>query len=753
VSGRPVRAARGPLLLASALLALILSCAATSVARADAPDAARLSARFARQLVPEAPLASTHDSVSAVAIEVSAQATQDEPVTITVLGESETTSALFVYVSTNNGCATQPDGNGGTELSGAGGDPLGVGYFEESYKFTPASVATYTVCAYVDEAEADPPSAVAEETFVAARPTASALVRISANPTQDVPVTITVSGESEVARKLFVYVSTASTCGADPADEAATELSSAGGEAIAAGTFEQSYKFTPASVATYTVCAYVDEAAGATPDATGDNSFAAALPTASLSIRVSADATQDVPATITVSGESEVARKLFVYVSTASGCPSEPAGDGGTELSSAAGEAVGAGTFETSYKFTPASVATYTVCAYVDEAAGAVPDAVGDHSFVVVSPTFSLSMEVSAEATQDVPATITVSGESEVARRLFVYVGTHDLCEADPAGNVGAAPLSSGGEAIAAGDFKKSYSYTPGGATAYTVCAYVDESEGAPPDATGILTFTSVTLQEIAEAEERAGLVKAEEERTANEAAEAQAGAAQQAAARAAQEAAARAAQEAAAKAAQEAATKAAEAGLKAALAARIKAARERPVARLEVKPLARNGHTSAHPGYTTLDVTTSPYAFVTVELTRFRRKTMQIEWGEHPTAAAEEIPWSCRSPGGTYRYTVTARTDVGKKLVRSGSFAPASPGRCHALQRDEADSSERGQDQAKERSAREYEQEVIKKDAAERERQEREEEACRQNGGTPTIVLLPAGPPWICEAPAGETL
>jgi hypothetical protein len=374
----------------------------------------------------------------------------------------------------------------------------------------------------------------------------------------------------------------------------------------------------------------------------------------------------------------------------------------------------------------------------------------------------AISIEVSANATEGEPLVVTVSGESETTSELFVYVIAQSGCQAEPAQNDGTELSSAGGEAVGVGGFEKSYSFTPGPVASYTVCAYVAESEDAIPEAAGTSSFANTTLQDIAEAQERATKAVSEEERAAKGKAEGEAAAAQELATREAQEAAATAAAEAAAKAAAstaaaEAAAKAAagqaEAELRAVQAAKVKQARAKPVARLTVAAVAHNGDTTAHPGYTTINVTTSPYAFVDVELARGKRHTTRIEWGEHPAAVAQEIPWSCSSPGGTYRYTVTARTDVGKKLTRSGSFAPVSAVRCHTLQRREGSLNKHRQETARERSAHAFEEEVVRRDTLEREEQEREEDTCRQEGGTPTIVLLPGGPPWLCEGPRGGAL
>jgi hypothetical protein len=590
-------------------------------------------------------------------------------------------------------------------------------------------------------------------------------IAVSANPTQDEPVAITVAGEAEAARRLFVYVSASDVCASEPASNTGgEELSSSGGEELNEGSFEKSYEYTPASIGSYSVCAYISETEVAVPDATAEESFEVARPTGSASIAVSASPTQDRPVTITVSGETEVARKLFVYIDDAGhGCEAEPADEsGGTWLSISGGEALAAGSFNASYKYTPASVVVYTICVYIGEAEAAAPDATAEESFEAARPTGSASIQVSANPTRNEPVAITVSGETEVARRLFVYISSAgNGCESIPEAEreAGREELSrEHGEALAAGAFQVTYRYTPEFIGTYTLCAFVDETEATTPTASAAASFTSSPSP--LEVEERAAKVKAEEER-AKAAREAE-GAASEAAVRAAQEAAARAAREAAAAASQEAVARAAhqaaeraaaEAAAAAAQAAKLKAARGKPVTRLTVSAVAHDGASLAHPGYTSLVVTTSPFAFVTVRLTRNGHKTVRREWGEQPSAVAAEISWSCHHPGGTYLYTVTAWTSVGRKLSKRGRFAPVSATRCRQLEGQEANAGEHGRAQAKEREAREYDEALERREAAEHEERERQESTCRSEGGTPTIIVGSEGATWICEAPGGGTL
>src|SRR5580692_3157695 len=104
-------------------------------------------------------------------------------------------------------------------------------------------------------------------------------ISTSASPTQGEPVTVTVSGRTEQARKLYVYVSSEYTfCASTPYSEAnnygASPLSSSSGDPISAGSFSKAYTYTPSATNTkYQLCAYIDEGSSATPNATAETSF------------------------------------------------------------------------------------------------------------------------------------------------------------------------------------------------------------------------------------------------------------------------------------------------------------------------------------------------------------------------------------------------------------------------------------------------------------------------------------------------
>jgi hypothetical protein len=188
------------------------------------------------------------------------------------------------------------------------------------------------------------------------------------------------------------------------------------------------------------------------------------------------------------------------------------------------------------------------------------------------------------------------------------------------------------------------------------------------------------------------------------------------------------------------------------ALAVRTKALGE-PVQQLSVKIIghpAQNCHPLActaghHPGYTTLKVTTAPFAYITIKLARYGQRTENYELGPESTHLTLTVPWSCSSPGGTYRYTVMAHSNVGPILVRRGSFRAVSIARCHELKRQEAES--------RARSEREYREGLTRSREAERARLKQWESNCRALGDAPAVLHIEGGIVHVCRTPEGYTI
>jgi len=103
------------------------------------------------------------------------------------------------------------------------------------------------------------------------------------------------------------------------------------------------------------------------------------------------------------------------------------------------------------------------------------------------------------------------------------------------------------------------------------------------------------------------------------------------------------------------------------------------PATALAVKVSQHPRNSAKAPGHTTILVSASPYAHVTIVLDHHQGTIhSQLEPG---LSRAVEIAWSCRRPATTYHYAVTAAGGSGAPLSRKGSFrVPLSAAKCRAL-------------------------------------------------------------------------
>jgi hypothetical protein len=109
------------------------------------------------------------------------------------------------------------------------------------------------------------------------------------------------------------------------------------------------------------------------------------------------------------------------------------------------------------------------------------------------------------------------------------------------------------------------------------------------------------------------------------------------------------------------------------------------PLTRLSVRASSRAGARSTRPGRTLLRVTATAWAHVRISLRRSgRERVMRFRWNASPTRSLR-VDWSCRLPGGRYRYRVVATDDDGRRLTRTGSFSTVTRSRCKAMRRRES--------------------------------------------------------------------
>jgi hypothetical protein len=251
----------------------------------------------------------------------------------------------------------------------------------------------------------------------------------------------------------------------------------------------------------------------------------------SIALSTSAAPTEDVPMTITASGEADGSHRLFVYVGEAffSQCAALPAHAEGAALAGVSGEALGVGNYTLHYSYTPGLDQTLTTdraCGYLDTEPSNVPDATVSDIFTFSLPSASVSFEVHPNPTiQNQSVNITASGTTEVARNLYVYVdhlGRDCTFIAENEAQQGGEPLADG-QALNPGSYVEHYAYTPTYAplaqNSYSLCGYVAPSAGSSfPDARESASFTVSSLQSMVEATQHAeqqAAKKAEEEAAA----------------------------------------------------------------------------------------------------------------------------------------------------------------------------------------------------------------------------------------------
>ncbi|MGO9790063.1 MAG: hypothetical protein ACLP8S_11395 [Solirubrobacteraceae bacterium] len=222
-----------------------------------------------------------------LSVSSSANPLQGAPMTITVQGVANGNDDLYVYVGSGSTCESTPyEETVDAEAALASGVSVPAGNFTETYSYTSSSddslapsPFTDVICAYLDDSFTNGEGVSATASFTAAVPTGSISFSVSADPIATLPTTITVDGSSQISRDLFVYVASQNdaTCSDEPPppDEAvdfgATELAT--GTPIAAGSFSETYNYTPAQVGTYSLCAYLGDDSYDAPEATATGSF------------------------------------------------------------------------------------------------------------------------------------------------------------------------------------------------------------------------------------------------------------------------------------------------------------------------------------------------------------------------------------------------------------------------------------------------------------------------------------------------
>jgi hypothetical protein len=679
-------------------------------------------------------LTATAAHAAAVAsISVSADPTEDKPVTVTISGSTDANRSLYAYVTTAGSCApTAASNTGGTYIGPSYGEYELAGSYTESYTYTPTDALTYRVCAYVAQGSSSAPDAVAEQTFLPRRPQATTAIAISADPTEDKPVSVTLSGTTEVNRSLYAYVTTGTCAPTAAANTGGSWLGPSYGEYELAGAYSESYTYTPPDAATYRVCSYVTEGSSAAPNATADATFATRRTGATGSIAISADPVESRPLTVTVAGTTEANRSLYAYMTTGACAPTASANTGGAWVGPSYGEYELAGSYTESYTYTPPSAGVYRVCAYLSQGSSSAPDALVQTAFAVRRGAATIGIAVDRSPyLAGTRRTASVSGTLEVGGSYATAVVAGTVCT--PPEGFARTPVTGSG-------FSTTIDVDTAGGPAVSVCAYafhggevyafdqvtltlapvpapvlgpdapkgrIDSRRPTFAWAAGGSVFSDdfvltdregTTLlrvgpdgawvpngeeEDVDDASDYYGEDAADEDDQGSRAGydRVKGAATYRLADGRAQVQPAQPLPPGSYRWRVERRRSDGQAATSQTEAFKIAGPQ---LTHLKVRVRRYPTTASAHPGFSSLRIDTTPYAYVRVQLRRAgRTKVMNVRWSAHQKGAID-LDWTCKRAGGAYAYKVTATDDDGHSRTATGTLRTITKARCAALKRSE---------------------------------------------------------------------
>jgi hypothetical protein len=447
--------------------------------------------------------------------------------------------------------------------------------------------------------------------------TASVSVGVSANPTQGVPVSVSVSGSSQLGRSLYIYMTEQSVgCGPTPSAElndVPTVLAT--GVAVGPGAFSEQYRLTPADHENYTVCAYVDDTLSHTADVTAGASFDPDPPPASVLIVSPAAPTIGVANPVIVRGQTLIPESLMVTVCDSSGDCSALTPDSGITI--------GAGAFSQTFSFTPLDFGPTTVQAQIndlDEDA----DFSGSSTMIITVPNANLRAPVDgARGPQLNPQFSRQGGSNEKFALVLGRVGGKgkviNFLQIQQGGYV-ELPSSSISASNGLADPRSLLGL--GGVATFHINASGAGTAGLDaPLAPGRYVWRVVS----------SGPANADDDSSID--------------------------------------------------SPRRKFVVLGPrLTHLNVRSIRQPGATSRYPGDSVLEIGATAYSKVKIRYSHAgRAATVTQYWGD-TTQGELRINWSCSSPGGRIGYTVTAYDDEGDSKTVGGSAVPVSRSRCQAL-------------------------------------------------------------------------
>lgn len=304
-------------------------------------------------------------------VAISADPTEMKPLTVTVTGQAETGRFIwaFAFPEAAHKCdaASPRDLEDGKRILDY--LPVQAGNFRESGAFTPPTPGQYRICVFVAADRWASPDARTSKSFTVRLAKATSRIDLSGEPITDAPVTVTVSGETEVDRYLTVAVFWGITsCDAYATDDWSGEHLTKM-DWIPAGGYERTFTVVPPRNSRFRICSFVTDLYSTQENARGDVTIEPRPGRAQLKIVPAGVYRHLSPSYYAVNGTTEVAGALRSFIFYGHGpCPAKPRLDGPGES-----QWVGVGEFtQTDWRFVPRFAGPGRICAYVIGRGGTV---------------------------------------------------------------------------------------------------------------------------------------------------------------------------------------------------------------------------------------------------------------------------------------------------------------------------------------------------------------------------------------------
>ncbi|MFA4928644.1 MAG: hypothetical protein WC558_09005 [Patulibacter sp.] len=541
----------------------------------------------------------------------------------------------------------------------------------------------------------------------------SVSVGVSADPTQDTPVTVTVSGVAAGPQKLWLLRGTRPSCESTAFSESTRSgtkwVTTFNGDTVD-GVFSRTYSFDADDLGPGRICAYVGEYSTYPSTAAGGQDYTVRAGHASLAIEAPSAVVAGGSATFTVTGTAEVERRLWVVhraPRVPRACDAQPTIHGGDEWLARDDERVHGDfsrTFTTGVLSEPGRV--HQICVYVTRPAGAdAPDATLEHTITVVPPAGPPPPPPPPPDPRLFPPSLLAPGNGATGTVLNPTFGWSsafppaDMLVISRRDRTGFKPV------LAAGNGKIAWLDGMDARTQEQVRAQLVRSSFKTLDFASYTVnagHSNLRLNEPLEPGDYSwqvfgeGFLQDQSKRRPSE-------------------------------------------------------TREFKVVgphldRLTGSLRSRVGRSTDRPGETRIDISVTRFSGVRVELRRAGRRSVRTFAVGNQTRLSQVVTWSCRQPGGTYRVRIDAWDWHGARKSVAGSFRPVSVARCRTMRRNEQRAAAARQRDAARRAAAQRRADA----AAHRRRVARYQSNCRKLGGSPKLMRSGDGDYWICVAPWG---